>query len=374
MRKAGKGEAIMRLFDSSPARPMRGVSRRAVLAGGLALGASGLLAGSAVRAQAPQLAAGTIDVHHHFFPPALQEATLRMLAGVFGEAPPRIKDWSPARAIEALDQNGAAKAVISTSSRPVQRDMTPDQIRAQARACNEFGARMVQDYPSRFAQFGFLPMPDVEGSLREIEYALDVLKAPGIGMMTSYANRWQGHPDFAPVLEELNRRKAVVFCHPLPAACCTALMPETAPREPLLVEFPYDTGRAVTSLLMSGSFVKYRDIRWIFCHCGGVVPALSGRMRNAISEMPQERVAQFAPQGIDYEFRRLFYDTADAAYAPSMAAIMSYVPTSQILFGTDYPFVRVETNARELHDRKLAAADMAAIQRNNVLRLMPQLA
>jgi predicted TIM-barrel fold metal-dependent hydrolase len=97
-------------------------------------------------------------------------------------------------------------------------------------------------------------------------------------------------------------------------------------------------------------------------------------MRNAVSEMPQDRVAQFAPQGIDYELRRLFYDTADAAYAPSMAAIMSYVPTSQILFGTDYPFVRIETNARELHQRQLTSAELAAIQRDNVLRLMPQLA
>ncbi len=125
---------------------------------------------------------------------------------------------------------------------------------------------------------------------------------------------------------------------------------------------------------MTGSLVRYRDIRWIFCHCGGVVPMLSGRMRNAISEMPRERVAGFAPDGIDHELRRLFYDTADAAYAPSMAAIMSYVPASQILFGTDYPFVRVETNASELQQRQLAPSDMAAIQRDNVLRLMPQLA
>jgi predicted TIM-barrel fold metal-dependent hydrolase len=357
-----------------PALDRHRTSRRDVLAGALALGASGLLAGTRVRAQATRLATGTIDVHHHFFPPALQEATFRMLAGLFGEIPVRIKEWSPARAVEALDQNGAARAVISASARPGRPDTKVEEGRAQARASNEFGARMVQDYPRRFAQFGFLPMPDVEGSLHEIEYALDVLKAAGVGMMTSYENRWQGHPDFAPVLEELNRRKAVVFCHPRPAACCTALMPDTAPREPLLVEFPYDTGRAVTSLLLTGSFVKYRDIRWIFCHCGGPLPALSGRMRNAISEMPQDRVAQFAPRGVDYELRRLFYDTADAAYAPSMAAIMSYVPVGQILFGTDFPFVRIETNATELRERQLTSSDMAAIQHDNAVGLMPQLA
>lgn len=372
---AKTGADVMRLFD----RPgtVAAPSRRLVLAGGLASGlaaANPLFSATSARAQETRLAAGTIDVHHHFFPPVLQESAFRMLAGVFGEVPERIKSWSPAGAVEILDRNGAAKAVISTSSRPMQADMTVAQMRDQARACNEFGARMVQDHPTRFAQFGFLPMPDVEGSLREIEYTMDVLKAPGIGMMTSYGNRWQGHPDFAPVLEELNRRKAVVFCHPLPAACCTGLMRDTVPREPLLVEFPYDTGRAVTSLLMTGSFAKYRNIKWIFCHCGDVVPVLSGRMRNAISEMPKEQVTQFAPEGIDAEFRRLYYDTADGAYAPSMTALRSYVPTSQILFGTDYPYVSVESNVRELYARSLPSADMAAIQRENVLQLMPQLA
>jgi 6-methylsalicylate decarboxylase len=362
------------MFESGPPSGRRTTSRRDVLAGALALGAGRLLASAPARAQSTRLAAGTIDVHHHFFPPVLQDSTFRMLAGVFGQVPARVREWSPARAIEALDQNGVARAVVSTSSRPARSDMTVEEGRAQARACNEFGARMAQDYPGRFAQFGFLPMPDVEGSLREIEYALDFIKAPGVGMMTSYGNKWQGHPDFAPVLEELNRRKAVVFCHPLPAACCTALMADTAPREPLLVEFPYDTGRAVTSLLLTGALSRYRDIRWIFCHCGGVVPMLAGRMRNAISEMPADRVAAFAPEGIDHELRRLYYDTADAAYAPSMAAIMSYVPASQILFGTDYPFVRVETNVSELQQRQLAPSDMAAIRRDNVLRLMPQLA
>jgi predicted TIM-barrel fold metal-dependent hydrolase len=362
------------MSESGPGSSRRTISRREVLAGAIALGAGRLLAGAPARAEATQFAAGAIDVHHHFFPPVLQESTFRMLAGVFGEVPARIRDWSPGRAIETLDANGVARAIVSTSSRPARSDLTLEQGRAQARACNEFGARMVADHPGRFAQFGFLPMPDVEGSLREIEYALDVIKAPGVGMMTSYGQRWQGHPDFAPVLEELNRRKAVVFCHPLPAACCTALMPDTAPREPLLVEFPYDTGRAVTSLLLTGALARYRDIRWIFCHCGGVVPMLAGRMRNAISELPADRVAAFAPEGIDHELRRLYYDTADAAYAPSMAAIMSYVPASQILFGTDYPFVRVETNVSELQQRQLAPSELAAIQRDNVLRLMPQLA
>jgi predicted TIM-barrel fold metal-dependent hydrolase len=349
------------------------LNRRQVLISAIALGAQGLLGSSRALAGDKVPAGRIIDVHHHFFPPVFQEASAKFLKAAFGEVPAAIRDWSPSIDLETMDRNDIRLAVINTSARPPEPGAPIDPYRGQAREANDYAAKMVQDHPKRFAQFGFLPMPDVEGSLREIEYVLDQLKAPGIGMMTSYGNKWQGNPAFAPVLEELHRRKAVVFCHPLPAACCRALMPDVVPREPLLLEFPYDTGRAVTSLLMSGAFSTYHDIRWIFCHCGDVVPALSGRMRNLIAEMPAEEVAKFAPRGMDYELQRQFYDTADAAYAPSMAAIQSYVPASQIMFGTDYPYVSVESNLRELRERHLQGRQTQAIEMDNALRLMPQL-
>jgi len=358
------------LLDSRPGA----LSRRQVLISAMALSANCLLGSPRVFAGEKAAASRIIDVHHHFFPPVFQEASAKFLKAAFGEVPAAIRDWSPSVDLETMDRNGISLAVINTSARPPETGAVAiETYRAQAREANDYAARMVQDHPKRFAQFGFLPMPDVEGSLREIEYVLDQLKAPGIGMMTSYGNRWQGNPAFAPVLEELHRRKAVVFCHPLPAACCRALMPDVAPREPLLLEFPYDTGRAVASLLMSGAFSTYHDIRWVFCHCGDVVPALSGRMRNLIAEMPAEEVVKFAPRGMDYELQRQYYDTADAAYAPSMAAIQSYVPATQIIFGSDYPYVSIESNLKELRERHLGGRQTRAIETDNVLRLMPRL-
>ena len=104
---------------------------------------------------------------------------------------------------------------------------------------------------------------------------------------------------------------------------------------------------------MSGAFTKYSDIRWIFCHSGDVVPVLTGRWKNALAGMSAQDIAKFAPKGVDYELRRQFYETADAAYGPSMAALLQYVPVTQILFGTDYPYVSIESNAQELVARHL---------------------
>src|SRR5438309_2123678 len=169
----------------------------------------------------------------------------------------------------------------------------------------------------------------------------------------------EGSRVYQPVLEELNRRKAVVYVHPLVASCCSALSVGTFPA---VIEVPHDTTRTVTSLLLSGSFARFRDITWLFSHAGGTVPMMAGRINSFYGARPN--LKEFAPEGILDELRRLHYDTANATFAPSMAALMKLVPISQITYGTDYPYFGFGQIA-ELQKLGLSAGDLDAIGHEN---------
>ncbi len=227
--------------------------------------------------------------------------------------------------------------------------------------------------PSRFGLFAFLPLPDVDRSLTEIDYAFDTLKVDGIGMMTSYDTRWLGDPSLRPVLEALDRRKAVVFVHPRAPACCANLMPQVSPVEGALIEYPYDTGRTIMSLLLSGGLRRFPNIRWIFCHAGGTIPMLAGRIRNS-GQVAIKNLDEIAPEGTDHELQRLFYDTAISGYAPTMAALLAFAPLGQVLYGTDSPFFEASKNSRDLTQIKLTPSQLTAIRRTNALKLFPRLA
>src|SRR6202162_4897484 len=147
-----------------------------------------------------------IDVHHHIVSPGFVEELRSLLQ------PPTL-NWTPERSIEDMDKAGVATAITSVTTPGVWIG-DHEQGRRLARESNDYAARLVADYPGRVGGFRAGPLPDIEASLREIEYGLDVLKADGISLFTSYRDKWLGDPAFDPVMEELNPRRGVVFVHP----------------------------------------------------------------------------------------------------------------------------------------------------------------
>jgi predicted TIM-barrel fold metal-dependent hydrolase len=126
------------------------------------------------------------------------------------------------------------------------------------------------------------------------------------------------------------------------------------------------------SLLFSGTFTRSRDVRWIFSHSGAAVPLLAGRV-NSLAKIQLKNAAQVLPDGIDFELKRLYYETANAAYSPTIAALLKFAPISQVLFGTDYPYVSVVENVADLAKSGVSPADLKVVESENAIRLMPWL-
>jgi predicted TIM-barrel fold metal-dependent hydrolase len=325
------------------------------------------MGGSETPAQAAP--AKLIDTHHHFYPPTYQKAWAdwedQRKIPHFGVQ----LSWTKENDLEAMDKNGITTAVLSLASTPgVWFDAGAEKAHDMARLCCDFAADMARDKPSRYALFAPLSMMDTDTTLKEIEYVFDTLKADGINLQTNYGDKWLGDPAYKPILEELNRRKAVVYVHPLVASCCGRL---SVGAFPAVIEVPHDTTRTVVSLLLSGSFARQPDIKWLFSHAGGTIPFLAGRIE-AFYEQKARGPNGFAPDGIEAELRKLNYDTANATHPAAMAALMNLVPVSQITYGTDYPYFPLD-QINSLRKLNLPAADLDAIASGNATRLLPRL-
>jgi predicted TIM-barrel fold metal-dependent hydrolase len=213
--------------------------------------------------------------------------------------------------------------------------------------------------------FATLPLPDVDGTLQEIAYAFDTLKADGACFMSSYQGKYLGDPAFAPVMEELNRRKAVVYTHPFRAECCVNLLPGG---RALGITLTTETTLTIASVLFSGTAARYPDIRFIWSHGGGTMPYITGRFGAATNAKTPE-----LPHGVMFEIQKMYYDTAQAFNEYTLPTLTKLVPNSHILFGTDYPFARAETVTKGLTAFAFRPGDLRAIERDNALELFPRL-
>ena len=336
------------------------LSRRDLLrAAAAAIPAAGLLAQS----RAPK---GRIDVHHHLFPPDfLKEMEGEMKANGFA---PRA--WTPQISLELTDKHDVATAMLSPVQRLVLDSMSEKNERSRklVRINNDYNAQVVRDHPTRFGLMAALPLPDIDGSLKEIAYAYDTLKADGIALWTSYRDKWPGDPAFEPVFAELNRRKAVVFYHPAAGTCCRNLIQGLGISG--IIEYDIDTARCAESMLYGGIPGKYPDIKFIFSHSGGALPTLAARI---IDDYPKANLDRL-PHGVEYEFKRFYYEVAHASKTAALDAVKDIAPISQILYGADVPLRAYELTNEGLDVYQgFSRADWEAIYRTNSERLFPRL-
>jgi predicted TIM-barrel fold metal-dependent hydrolase len=309
-----------------------------------------------------------IDVHHHFMSQAYLDAVGIERAASPGSAG-HVDPWTAELSLEFMDKAGIEAAVLSVSAPGI--DMaSPEQTARLARECNEAQAVMVREHPRRLAFLAILPLPDIDASLREAEHAFDMLGADGVVLMSNYSGEYIGSPKFWPLFEELDRRKAVAFVHPT--------LPHNYRGFPGVslstMEFPYDTGRAIMSMLYYGTPEKFPAVRMVWSHAGGAMPYLAGRTA-ALSQRNKE--FRLSGDRLFPAMARFFYDVTQSLSAPTFAALRALCPFQHILFGSDCPFARepqVRAVLSELDRLQLQPVERAMIERDNALALFPRFA
>jgi predicted TIM-barrel fold metal-dependent hydrolase len=310
----------------------------------------------------------TIDTHHHLLPDFFWQATENAHAPVGGLAPLR---WSKEASISFMDDASIDIAVVSLSTPGVHTGNSA-KARALARRCNEFSAELIHSRPDRFGGFACLPLPDVDASLEELSYALDVLGLDGFVLFTNSNGVYLGDPALGLVFEEFERRKTVVYVHPNPSpdAIAHALgLPDN------LLDFPTDTNRAVAQMQYTNRFARTPNVKYIFSHAGGSIPYLAARIA-IIDEMGFISGGELRGAAADM-FRQIYWDTALAASDSVLRMLRDVAGIKQVLYGTDFPYLRrdlaVNSKQRIIQSSVLDDSERRAILGGNASLLFARL-
>jgi predicted TIM-barrel fold metal-dependent hydrolase len=192
-------------------------------------------------------------------------------------------------------------------------------------------------------------------------------------LFASYGEKFLGDPAFDPVLEALDARDAVVLIHP-------AFHPSSRkldlPWPGFMMEYLFDTTRAVVNLVFGGAIEKFPRIRFVLAHAGGLVPYFAWRL--SVSPMIDVRLPQLPRAQVHDRLKRFWYDIALSPTAETMTCLAEVAAPERIVFGSDWPFanaaVVAETVKTYLSQTAMPTAQREAIDRGNALSLFPQFA
>jgi len=310
----------------------------------------------------------TVDVHHHILPDVFWRATNDAHNPVGGILP---APWSKESTLSYMDEAEIDVAITSISTPGVH--MGDDSAaRDLARRVNEPSAELIQERPDRFGGFAALPLPDVDGALRALEYGLDILRLDGVVLFSNARGIYLGDARFRPLFDELERRRAVVFLHPTSSPDATAHrlgLPDS------LIDFTADTTRAVAQLHYGNTFARTPNVKYVISHAGGTIPYLATRM-SIIDEMNAIPGAEERGTAADM-LRRLYWDTALSWRPPVLRMLRTVVGMGQVLFGSDFPYLRRDLAVACRHEVETSAEldsnEARAVLAGNALRLFPRL-
>ena len=310
-----------------------------------------------------------IDVHSHI----VTDEYLQYLAAndALMEDGYPLPSWNERAHLAFMDSAGIDRSILTLSS-PQPWFGNVEESRKVIRSVNEKMAEAKCNNPDRFLWCAALPQPDIEASVDEAIYALDILGADGIKLATSVDGVYLGDSIYEPLMKVLDERGAVVILHPVKP---NPVNESTFTGGPIFVyEYPAETTRAVLNMVAHNVMTRYPDIKVVVPHTGSFIPYSVPRLKGGYPLLVKQGLTE--PIDIEGNLAKLYYDLAGGPSAQAVRMLLTVTAPDHLMFGTDYPFVptpileKVAAKVRNeiTHDAELGQyAD--DILRNNALRL-----
>ncbi|MBI5149506.1 MAG: amidohydrolase [Candidatus Omnitrophica bacterium] len=271
-----------------------------------------------------------IDAHSHYMPPEVAQKTAFFKV-----------NWSDIdRQLAVMDQNKIEKALLLYPTSDAHLNMGGWQDLCYV--YNKEIAAVVQKHKGRFIGGGIIPVDAPAQFSAELKRIQD-LGLHVISLASSYEGKYLDDDIFAPVYEFAQKNKMLIHVHPQ----IMSPIGEDRVRDPLLtpvLEYVFDVSVCIGKMMMSGTFLKFPDVKFIFAHYGGVLPLVKERFdttysmlrRRPVGSLREEFVRDLSKLPSEY-FKNLYFDTSGSKSPASLACALEVTDAAHILFGSDFP-------------------------------------
>ncbi|KGD87378.1 amidohydrolase family protein [Rhizobium sp. YS-1r] len=331
-----------------------------------------------------------IDIFNHIWPKPFFDRLIGYIGTMTdvtmrSGAVPMMTDLD--RRFQVMDMfGGDYQQVLSLASPPLEKLAGAERALDLGQIGNDSMAELCQKYPERFPAFiATAPMENEEWMMKETRRCIEDLGASAIQIFTNYSGKPLDLPQFEPFFEYMAKSGKPVFLHPSRGANFPDYLTEDRSEYEIFWTFgwPYETSAAMARLVFSRIFDKYKGLKVVTHHAGGMVPFFEGRVGAGWDQMGKRTsdrdlsVVLKALERPHLEYFKEFYaDTASFGSTKAVEHAIEFFGEDRVVFASDAPFdpeggpMYIRETIKVLDNMNISDATRQKIYEGNAKKLL----